>query len=83
MFGLDVPSHWIILAILAMTFFGYKKLPDMTRSFGRSLRIFKTEMKSLTDDTTDTGSVPATTATPHLAAVATEPVSAPAAGVTP
>jgi sec-independent protein translocase protein TatA len=38
----------IILAILLL--FGYKKLPDASRSLGRSLRIFKGEMKGLKDD---------------------------------
>jgi sec-independent protein translocase protein TatA len=38
----------IILAVLLL--FGYKKLPDASRSFGRSLRIFKGEMKGLKDD---------------------------------
>jgi sec-independent protein translocase protein TatA len=49
--GLDAPSHWIILLIVAaIVFGGYKKLPEMSRSVGRSLRIFKTEMKGLTED---------------------------------
>ncbi len=30
--------------------FGYKKLPDASRSLGRSLRIFKGEMKGMKDD---------------------------------
>jgi sec-independent protein translocase protein TatA len=38
----------IILAILLL--FGYKKLPDASRSLGRSLRIFKGEMKGMRDD---------------------------------
>ena len=38
----------IILAILLL--FGYKKLPDASRSIGRSLRIFKGEMKGMKDD---------------------------------
>ena len=38
----------IILAILLL--FGYKKLPDASRSLGRSLRIFKSEMKGMKDD---------------------------------
>jgi sec-independent protein translocase protein TatA len=37
----------IILAILLL--FGYKKLPDASRSLGRSLRIFKGEMKGMKD----------------------------------
>ena len=38
----------IILAVLLL--FGYKKLPDASRAFGRSLRIFKSEMKDLHDE---------------------------------
>jgi sec-independent protein translocase protein TatA len=38
----------ILLAILLL--FGYKKLPDASRSLGRSLRIFKGEMKGMKDD---------------------------------
>ena len=38
----------IVLAILLL--FGYKKLPDASRSLGRSLRIFKGEMKGMKGD---------------------------------
>ena len=48
MLGLGAPELvLIILAILLL--FGYKKLPDAARSFGRSLRIFKGEMKGMKD----------------------------------
>jgi sec-independent protein translocase protein TatA len=40
----------IILAVLLL--FGYKKLPDASRALGRSLRIFKGEMKGMKDDDT-------------------------------
>ncbi|MGY2066349.1 Sec-independent protein translocase subunit TatA [Blastococcus sp. SYSU DS0619] len=50
----------IILAILLL--FGYKKLPDASRSLGRSLRIFKGEMKGMKDD--DVRSKDAATTTP-------------------
>jgi sec-independent protein translocase protein TatA len=55
----------IILAILLL--FGYKKLPDASRSFGRSLRIFKGEMKGMKDDDKSAdvrGKEPAQTSTP-------------------
>ncbi|MCW2635821.1 MAG: tatA [Blastococcus sp.] len=49
MLGLGAPE--IVLIILAiLLLFGYKKLPDAARSFGRSLRIFKGEMKGMKDD---------------------------------
>lgn len=45
-------SAWHLLLILAafVVLFGYKKLPDATRSLGRSMRIFKSEVKGLHDD---------------------------------
>ena len=64
----------IILAILLL--FGYKKLPDASRSLGRSLRIFKGEMKGMKDDdvrskdeartTPVTGEIATPTATPTV-----------------
>ena len=45
------PGHLIVLAIVvAVLFFGWKQLPDMSRSLGRSLRIFKTEIKGMGED---------------------------------
>jgi sec-independent protein translocase protein TatA len=46
----------IILAVLLL--FGYKKLPDASRSLGRSLRIFKGEMKGMKDDDARVASAP-------------------------
>jgi sec-independent protein translocase protein TatA len=45
-------SVWHLALILAafVLLFGYKKLPDATRSLGRSMRIFKSEVKGLHDD---------------------------------
>ena len=48
----------IILAVLLL--FGYKKLPDASRSLGRSLRIFKGEMKGMKDDDVRTKDAAAT-----------------------
>jgi sec-independent protein translocase protein TatA len=45
----------IILAVLLL--FGYKKLPDASRSLGRSLRIFKSEMTGLKEDGRSTTTV--------------------------
>lgn len=42
----------ILLAILLL--FGYKKLPDASRSLGRSMRIFKGEMKGMKSDDVQT-----------------------------
>jgi sec-independent protein translocase protein TatA len=50
----EAPWHWVVLALVALIlFFGWKQLPDMARSVGRSLRIFKTEMKGMSQDDKD------------------------------
>ena len=48
--GWDAPWHWVVLAIVVIALFGYKKLPDAARSLGRSLRVFKTEIKGMSED---------------------------------
>ena len=40
----------LILALLAIVLFGAKRLPDSARALGRSLRIFKSEMKELSKE---------------------------------
>lgn len=42
--------HLALILIAFVVLFGYKKLPDATRSLGRSMRIFKSEVKGLHDD---------------------------------
>jgi len=44
------PSHILILLIVVLVLFGAKRLPDSARSLGRSMRIFKSEMKEMTAD---------------------------------
>ena len=44
------PSHILILLIVVLVLFGAKRLPDFARSLGKSMRIFKGEMKEMKDD---------------------------------
>ena len=44
------PSHILILLIVVLVLFGAKRLPDSARSLGRSMRIFKSEMKEMKTD---------------------------------
>lgn len=44
------PREIIILLIVVVVLFGAKRLPDSARSLGRSMRIFKSEMKEMGQD---------------------------------
>jgi sec-independent protein translocase protein TatA len=44
------PWEILIIAVVILVLFGAKKMPDAARSLGRSMRIFKTEIKGLHDD---------------------------------
>jgi sec-independent protein translocase protein TatA len=49
------PQHWIPIVLIFALLFGAKRLPDSARQLGRSMRIFKSEMKELkADDSVDT-----------------------------
>jgi sec-independent protein translocase protein TatA len=86
MAGLGVPELLIILVVALLLFGGYKKLPDASRSLGRSLRIFKGEMKGMKDDDSAGGGLStkdAAQATPvrgEITAPAPSTPAAPASG---
>lgn len=44
------PMSLIIIAIIALLVFGPKKLPEIGKAFGSSLREFKSATKGLVDD---------------------------------
>jgi sec-independent protein translocase protein TatA len=70
------PGHLIVIGVVALVVLvGWKKLPEMSRSVGRSLRIFKTEMKAMDTDVRD-AVTPATTPV-------VDPQPAPAATTSP
>lgn len=71
------PGHLIVIGVVALVVLvGWKKLPEMSRSVGRSLRIFKTEMKAMDTDVRD-AVTPAPAATPVA-----DPAPAPAQATT-
>ena len=59
--GLE-PWHILIVVVLFVVLFGYKKLPDAARGLGRSLRILKSETKALREDGKDKETAGTTTA---------------------
>ena len=44
------PSHILLLLLVLVLLFGAKRLPDSARSIGKSMRIFKGELKEMKDD---------------------------------
>ncbi len=75
MLGLGLPELLIIVAVVLLLF-GYKKLPDATRAVGRSLRIFRGEIKGLSEDEV-ASKEPAQTTRGPLGATAQQPPASP------
>lgn len=44
------PWHLLVLVAVVAVLFGGKRLPDAARGLGRSMRIFKSEIRQLNDD---------------------------------
>ncbi|MBE1557016.1 twin-arginine translocase TatA/TatE family subunit [Sporosarcina limicola] len=44
------PMSWVIIAVIALLVFGPKKLPEIGKAFGSSLREFKNATKGLAND---------------------------------
>ena len=49
---MNLPGGWelILIVLVIMVLFGAKRLPEASRSLGRSMRIFKAETQGLRDD---------------------------------
>lgn len=67
------PWHWIIVIAVFVLLFGAKKLPDAARSLGKSMRIFKSEIKEMQSD-----SAASPAEAPPAKPIASERVEAPA-----
>jgi sec-independent protein translocase protein TatA len=74
------PWHWAILAVVIILLFGAKRLPDAARSLGKSMRIFKSEVKEMQNDGKPDSSAPSPAPVqPTVTAVQSERVDAPEA----
>ncbi len=58
------PWHWAILAVVIIVLFGAKKLPDAARSLGKSLRIFKSEIREMQTENKAEASIETNTVPP-------------------
>jgi sec-independent protein translocase protein TatA len=47
---LFTPTHVIIVLVVVVLLFGARRLPDLAKSVGQSMKIFKNEVKDLRDD---------------------------------
>ena len=47
---LKEPTHILLLLLVVVLLFGAKRLPDTARSIGKSLKIFKSELKDGASD---------------------------------
>jgi sec-independent protein translocase protein TatA len=82
------PTELIIIAVIILALFGYKKLPDAARAIGRSARILKAETKGLRDepaprDLESRAEAEYTTTPPPAAAPPPPPAAPPAAPSAP
>ena len=76
----DSPAA-LLLILVVILLFGSKKLPDVARGVGRSLRIFKAETKGLMTDEEGQSAPPATPAQIVAPPAATPPAATAAPGV--
>ena len=74
------PVHWAIVIVVVLLLFGSRKLPDMARGLGQSMRILKAETRGLQEDDR-THSSPGTNA-PGTSAPSTSAAPPPVTGST-
>ncbi len=74
--GLRNPWIWVVLITLVIVLFGASKLPEITRNLGKSMKIFKQEVRDLRDDT-DMSSTGSTTPPVVEGTAPTTPPAAP------
>ena len=48
--GMPQGMEWLVILAIVVLVFGAAKLPDLARSSGQALRIFKSETRSLRND---------------------------------
>jgi sec-independent protein translocase protein TatA len=82
----ESPAVLVALIVLVIVLFGAKRLPDVAKSVGSSLKIFKKEVKDLRDDDKDAPAqppAPTSTSTPaQPSAPAQDPSAASDEGTT-
>ena len=47
------PMHWLVVAAIALIFFGPKRLPELGKSLGEAIRGFKSSMQAAESEDTN------------------------------
>lgn len=74
------PIEILLIVLVVLLLFGAKRLPDLARSVGRSMKILKTEVKDLNDD--DRPGATSPTGAPRAPAASTEAPTTPGTAYT-
>ncbi|WP_031072458.1 Sec-independent protein translocase subunit TatA [Streptomyces sp. NRRL WC-3742] len=74
--GLE-PWHILVVLAVVVLLFGSKKLPEMARGLGKSMRILKAETKAMREDETPADAGTAQSAATPQPAAAAQPAVAP------
>ena len=48
--GSQIAAHWWVILIIVVLLFGAPKLPQLARSLGQSMKIFRSEIKTPEDE---------------------------------
>ncbi|GAA2232185.1 MULTISPECIES: Sec-independent protein translocase subunit TatA [Kitasatospora] len=75
--GLE-PWHLLVVLAVIVLLFGSKKLPEMARGLGKSMRILKAETKALREDETPTDGTAQNSTATSTAAEQPRPAVSPA-----
>jgi len=79
--GLFEGWHIVVLIVVVVLLFGWKRMPDAARSLGRSMRIFKSEVGEMKND--GKGSTPSAASSDTVRGETVQPPPAPTTAATP
>ena len=79
MFGNLNGWHLVALVVVVLVLFGAPKLPGLARSIGQSMRIFRSEVKTMKDENGDPVANDEAVGEPVAEAPAAKPAAKPAA----
>lgn len=69
--------EWLLILFIILLLFGAKRLPDMARGLGRSMRILKAETRGMAEDDDQSASAPAAQTQTQIAGSQPTPAAEP------